>query len=105
MTFTGTLPALVTPFKNGEIDEPALRAIVERCIEGGVDGVVPCGTTGETPTLSEAEHARVVRIVIEQAKKRVPVVAGAGAFSTSHTIHLAQMCRELGADGDRKSVV
>lgn len=99
MTFVGTLPALVTPFAKGEIDEDALRAIVERCIEGGVDGLVPCGTTGETPTLSEAEHARVVRIVIEQTKKRVPVVAGAGAFSTAHTIHLAKMCRELGVDG------
>jgi 4-hydroxy-tetrahydrodipicolinate synthase len=99
MSFVGTLPALVTPFSNGEVDEDALRAIVERCIEGGVDGLVPCGTTGETPTLSEAEHARVVRIVVEQTNRRVPVVAGAGAFSTSHTIHLARMCRQLGVDG------
>lgn len=99
MSFFGTLPALVTPFRDGEVDENALRAIVERCIEGGVDGLVPCGTTGETPTLSEAEHARVVRIVIEQTKNRVPVVAGAGAFSTAHTIHLAEMCRGLGVDG------
>lgn len=99
MSFVGTFPALVTPFSNGEVDEDALRAIVERCIEGGVDGLVPCGTTGETPTLSEAEHARVVRIVVEQTNRRVPVVAGAGAFSTSHTIHLARMCRQLGVDG------
>lgn len=99
MTFTGTLPALVTPFKNDAIDEEALRAIVERCIEGGVDGLVPCGTTGESVTLSEEEHARVVRIVVEQAKKRVPVVAGAGTVSTRHTIHLAELCQKAGADG------
>jgi 4-hydroxy-tetrahydrodipicolinate synthase len=99
MSFVGTLPALVTPFKNGEIDEEALRAIVERCIEGGVDGLVPCGTTGESVTLSEQEHARVVRIVVEQASKRVPVVAGAGTVSTKHTIELAQHCKHAGADG------
>lgn len=99
MTFTGTLPALITPFRNGAIDEDALRALVERCIQGGVDGLVPCGTTGESVTLSEQEHARVVRITVEQAKGRVPVVAGAGTVSTSHTIHLAELCREAGADG------
>lgn len=99
MSFVGTLPALVTPFADGAIDEEALRALVDRCIEGGVDGLVPCGTTGETPTLSEEEHARVVRIVVEHTNKRVPVVAGAGAFSTQHTIHLAEMCRALGVDG------
>lgn len=99
MSFVGTLPALVTPFADGAVDEDALRALVDRCIEGGVDGLVPCGTTGETPTLTEEEHARVVRIVVEHTKKRVPVVAGAGAFSTQHTIHLAEMCRALGVDG------
>jgi len=99
MTFMGTMPALVTPFRGGEIDEDALRALVERCIEGGVDGLVPCGTTGESVTLSEAEHARVVNIVVEQARKRVPVVAGAGTVSTAHTIHLAELCKHAGADG------
>ena len=98
-TFTGTLPALVTPFRDGEVDEPALRALVERCIEGGVDGLVPCGTTGESVTLTEAEHAQVVRAVVSQARGRVPVVAGAGTVSTRHTIHLAEIAREAGADG------
>lgn len=99
MTFTGTLPALVTPFRDGAVDEDALRALVERCIEGGVDGLVPCGTTGESVTLSTAEHTRVVRIVVEQAKKRVPVVAGAGAVSTAHTIELAEIAKHAGAQG------
>jgi 4-hydroxy-tetrahydrodipicolinate synthase len=95
----GTYPALVTPFRNGEIDEPALRALVDRVIDGGVDGLVPCGTTGESVTLSDAEHARVIAIVVEQAKDRVPVVAGAGTVSTKHTIALAKQAREAGADG------
>lgn len=99
MTFTGTLPALVTPFRDGAVDEDALRALVERCIEGGVDGLVPCGTTGESVTLSTAEHTRVVRIVVEQAKKRVPVVAGAGTVSTAHTIELAEIAKHAGAEG------
>ena len=99
MTFTGTLPALVTPFRDGAVDEDALRALVERCIEGGVDGLVPCGTTGESVTLSTAEHTRVVRIVVEQANKRVPVVAGAGTVSTAHTIELAEIAKHAGAEG------
>lgn len=98
-TFVGTLPALITPFRDGEVDEKALRELVERCIAGGVDGLVPCGTTGESVTLTEEEHVRVVRVVIEQTKKRVPVVAGAGTVSTHHTIHLAEIARDLGADG------
>lgn len=99
MRFEGTLPALVTPFRDGAVDEKALRDLVERQIAGGVTGLVPCGTTGESVTLSEDEHAKVVRIVVEQAKKRVPVVAGAGTVSTAHTIHLAELCKEAGADG------
>lgn len=99
MTFTGTLPALVTPFRDGQVDEEALRALVERCIEGGVDGLVPCGTTGESVTLSVAEHTRVVRIVVEQARKRVPVVAGAGSVSTAHAIEFAEIAKHAGADG------
>jgi 4-hydroxy-tetrahydrodipicolinate synthase len=98
-TFAGTLPALVTPFRDGEVDEEALRTLVERCITGGVGGLIPCGTTGESVALSEAEHARVVRVVVEQARGRVPVIAGAGAASTQHTIHLAKISREAGADG------
>lgn len=98
-TFAGTLPALITPFRGGEVDTKALRELVDRCIEGGVDGLVPCGTTGESVTLSESEHALVVRTVVEQARKRVPVVAGAGTVSTAHTIHLAEIARDAGADG------
>ncbi len=98
-TFTGTLPALVTPFRDGALDEPALRALVERCIEGGVDGLVPCGTTGESVTLTGEEHARVVRIVVQETRGRVPVVAGTGTASTRHTIELSQHAREAGADG------
>lgn len=98
-TFVGTLPALITPFRDGKVDVPALRELVERCIAGGVDGLVPCGTTGESVTLSEAEHTLVVKTVVEQAKKRVPVVAGAGTVSTAHTIHLAEIAREARADG------
>lgn len=95
----GTLPALVTPFRDGRVDEDALRALIERAIEGGVDGLVPCGTTGESVTLSDAEHARVVAITVEQAKGRVPVIAGAGTVSTAHTIELAKGARAAGADG------
>ncbi len=95
----GTYPALVTPFVGGELDEEALRALVEHVIEGGVEGLMPCGTTGESVTLSEREHARVVSIVVEQARGRVPVLAGAGTASTRHTIELAQQAREAGADG------
>ncbi|MDQ3036599.1 MAG: 4-hydroxy-tetrahydrodipicolinate synthase [Myxococcota bacterium] len=98
-TFAGTLPALVTPFRDGKLDEKALRELVERCIAGGVDGLVPCGSTGESVTLDEAEHARVVRVVVEQARKRVPVIAGAGTASTRRSIELAHIARDAGADG------
>jgi 4-hydroxy-tetrahydrodipicolinate synthase len=101
----GTFPALVTPFRsNGAglepvLDEDALRALVDRVIEGGVEGVVPCGTTGESVTLTDDEHERVIRVVVEQAKGRVPVIAGAGTVSTAHTIHLAKNAKKAGADG------
>lgn len=98
-TFEGALTALVTPFRGGEIDEAALRSLVERQIDGGIDGLVPCGTTGESVTLSTEEHARVVRIVVETARGRVPVVAGAGSVSTAHTIALAEIARDAKADG------
>jgi 4-hydroxy-tetrahydrodipicolinate synthase len=99
LTLRGTYPALVTPFRDGAIDEEALRALVEHVIEGGVEGLVPCGTTGESVTLSDAEHRRVIAITVEQAKKRVPVIAGVGTVSTAHTIHLAGQARAAGADG------
>ncbi len=94
----GTLTALVTPFRDGAVDETALREIVEAQIAGKVNGLVPCGTTGESVNLSEAEYSRVVRITVEQAKGRVPVVAGAGSASTSHTIELAHAAKKAGAD-------
>ncbi|MBX3274045.1 MAG: 4-hydroxy-tetrahydrodipicolinate synthase [Sandaracinaceae bacterium] len=98
-TLEGVLPALVTPFREGALDEPALRALVERLIAGGVAGLVPCGTTGESVALSDAEHARVIAAVVAQARGRVPVIAGAGTASTAHSIHLARQAKEAGADG------
>jgi 4-hydroxy-tetrahydrodipicolinate synthase len=92
--------ALVTPFKQDQsIDEEALRRFVDFQIEGGIDFVVPCGTTGESPALSDEEHRRVVEIVIEQTRGRVPVIAGAGGNNTAHVIKLARECERLGADG------
>lgn len=99
MRISGTMPALITPFRNGAVDEEALRALVERVITGGCEGLVPCGTTGESVTLDEHEHERVVRIVVEEAKRRVPVYAGAGTVSTKHTVELAKLCKKAGADG------
>lgn len=95
----GAYTALVTPFRDGEVDEDALRALVERQIEGGIDGLVPCGTTGESVTLSLTETAQVVRAVVEQAKGRVPVFAGSGTNDTRKTIELAIQAKELGATG------
>jgi 4-hydroxy-tetrahydrodipicolinate synthase len=94
---SGTLTALITPFRNGAVDEDALRELVEGQIVGKVDGLVPCGTTGESVNLSEAESSRVVRVVVEQSKGRVPVIAGAGSASTSHTIELAHAAQKAGA--------
>ncbi len=97
--FAGALTALVTPFRDGEIDSKALRDLVEHQIQGGIDGLVPCGTTGESVNLNGSEYATVVRTVVEQARGRLPVVAGAGTASTSHTIELGQAAREAKADG------
>jgi 4-hydroxy-tetrahydrodipicolinate synthase len=99
MRVEGAYTALVTPFRNGEIDEAALRDLVERQIAAGIGGLVPCGTTGESVTLHEGEPERVVRIVVQQARGRVPVVAGAGSNATDKTITLARHAREAGADG------
>jgi len=98
-TFTGAFTALVTPFRDGAVDVEALRALVEAQIAGGIDGLIPCGTTGESVTLTATEHALVVRTVVAQAARRVPVVAGAGSVSTAHAIELAHASREAGADG------
>ena len=97
--FEGTWTALVTPFRDDSLDERALREAVDRQIDGGVTGLVPCGTTGESVALVDDEPARVIRIVVEQAKGRVPVVAGASTASTSKSIALAELAREQGADG------
>jgi len=97
--FSGAFTALITPFRNGAIDERALRGLVDFQIEQGIDGLVPCGTTGESVTLSPAEHDRVIEIVIEQAAGRVPVVAGTGSNDTRTTIERTRHARAAGASG------
>src|SRR5260370_6002761 len=98
--FTGCGTALVTPFRNDlSLDEETLRRLVQRQIEAGIDFLVPCGTTGESPTLTRAEHLRVVEITIEEAKGKVPVLAGAGGYNTQEVIALAGELQDLGADG------
>ncbi|MGA1998160.1 MAG: 4-hydroxy-tetrahydrodipicolinate synthase [Bryobacteraceae bacterium] len=98
--FTGCGTALITPFRRDfSLDEDALRRLVRRQIESGIDFLVPCGTTGESPTLSRAEHLRVVEITLEEANGKVPVLAGAGGYNTAEVIELAREVRQLGADG------
>ena len=97
--FHGALTAIITPFRDGAVDETALRELIEWQIQSGIDGLVPCGSTGESATLSHAEHERVIKITIEQARKRVPVVAGTGSNSTAEAIRLTASAREMGADG------
>lgn len=97
--FEGIHTALITPFRDGGVDEEALRALVERQIEAGIDGLVPCGSTGESATLSHDEHNRVVEIVVEAAAGRVPVIAGTGSNSTREAIALTQHAKDAGADG------
>lgn len=97
--FQGTMTALVTPLVDGVVDEEALRALVDRQIAGGVDVLVPCGTTGEGATLSADESVRVVRACVEQAKGRVPVVAGVGSNSTRVTVENTRRAKEAGAQG------
>ena len=96
--FKGVLPALVTPFRDGVVDEAAFVALVERQIAGGVHGLVPVGTTGETATLSHDEHRRVVELCIATAKGRVPIIAGAGSNSTAEAIELVRHAKTVGAD-------
>jgi 4-hydroxy-tetrahydrodipicolinate synthase len=91
--------AIVTPFKNGALDEKALGDLIEFHIKSGTDVIVPCGTTGESATLSHEEHHRVVELTVKTVNKRVPVVAGAGSNSTSETIDLANYAKKAGADG------
>jgi 4-hydroxy-tetrahydrodipicolinate synthase len=98
--FTGTGTALVTPFRtDGSLDEGTLRRLIQRQIDAGVDFLVPCGTTGESPTLTHEEHVRVVEIAVGLAKGKVPVLAGAGGYNTAEVIAMARELAELGADG------
>ena len=96
--FEGAIPALVTPFRDGAIDMDALRRLVETCIDGGVVGLVPCGSTGESATLTHAEHPEVVRAVVQMAKGRVPVIAGTGSNNTKEAIVLTRYAKRAGAD-------
>ncbi len=97
--FEGSFTALITPFKNGAVDADAFRSLVEWQIAEGTTGLVPCGTTGESPTLSHEEHMRVTEMCIAVAKGRVPVVAGAGSNSTAEAVALAKHAEKAGADG------
>jgi 4-hydroxy-tetrahydrodipicolinate synthase len=98
--FIGCGTAMVTPFRtDGSLDEAALRTLVRRQIEQGIDFLVPCGTTGESPTLTRDEHLRVVAITIEESAHKVPVLAGAGGNNTREVIETARACQKLGADG------
>jgi 4-hydroxy-tetrahydrodipicolinate synthase len=94
----GAFTAIVTPFKNGQLDEEAYRQLIEFQIAGGIHGLVPCGTTGESPTLSHAEHKRVVEICIDQVNKRVPVIAGSGSNNTAEAVELTLHAQQAGAD-------
>src|SRR5690606_31764458 len=98
-TFQGAMTALITPFTASGIDEEAFRALVEAQIEGGISGLVPAGTTGEAPTLDLEEHATVIRLTVEQAAGRVPVMAGIGSNDTRIAIHNAHRAVAAGAQG------
>src|SRR5262249_39438413 len=98
--FTGCGTALVTPFRADQsLDESAMRRLVQRQIDARINFLVPCGTTGESPTLAREEHLRIVEITIEEAKGNVPVLAGAGGYNTHEVIELAQTLERMGADG------
>lgn len=99
MQFQGAFTALVTPFRNGAVDEERYRAFIEWQIEQGINGLVPCGTTGESATLTHQEHKDVIRICVEQVKGRVPVLAGAGSNNTREAVELTRYAKQAGADG------
>lgn len=98
MTLQGAFVAIVTPFENGAIDEKSLRRHVDFMIDNGIDGLVPCGTTGESITLSDDEKVEVVRITKSQVRGRVSVIAGAGSNATAHAVHLSKLMKEVGID-------
>ncbi len=97
--FQGSITALITPFKNGKVDTKAFRKLVEWQIDQGTHGLVPCGTTGESPTLTHDEHREVVELCIEAASGRVPVIAGTGSNSTAEAVELTRHAKSAGADG------
>jgi 4-hydroxy-tetrahydrodipicolinate synthase len=99
MRFSGTYTALITPFREGAIDTHAFQSLIERQIAGGVDGIVPCGTTGESPTLDTTEHLEVVRLAVEFAAGRCEVIAGSGANATAEAIELTAAAEQLGVTG------
>ena len=96
--FKGCFTAIVTPFKKGEVDEEALRRLIQSQLEKGIDGIVPCGTTGESPTLSFEEHKRVIKITVEEVKGKVPVIAGTGSNNTKEAEELTRFAKEVKAD-------
>src|SRR5215217_7336595 len=96
--FAGTFTALVTPFRNDQLDEPAFRALVEAQVAGGVTGIVPVGTTGESPTLTHLEHLRVFELAVQTAQGRVKVMAGTGSNSTAEAIEYTREAERIGAD-------
>ena len=96
--FKGSITALVTPFRDGEVDEGAHRRTIEFQITNGTNGLVPCGTTGESPTLSHEEHIRVVELVVQFANGRVPVIAGTGSNSTDEAVELTRETQAVGAE-------
>ena len=99
LTWRGSMVALVTPFKDDRVDEPALKRLVEFHIAGGTSAVVPCGTTGESATLSHEEHERVVELVVQAARGHIPVIAGTGSNNTREAIRLTKHAKRVGADG------
>lgn len=99
MSFSGTHTALITPFRDGSVDVPAFQALIERQIAGGVDGIVPVGTTGESPTLDTDEHIEVIRLAVEFADGRCQVIAGTGANATAEAIELTEAAEKAGATG------
>lgn len=99
LEFRGSMVALVTPFRHGRVDEPALKRLVEFHVEAGTKAVVPCGTTGESATLSHEEHQRVIELVIQASRGRIPVIAGTGSNNTKEAIRLTAYAKQAGADG------
>lgn len=97
--FKGSIVAIVTPFKGDAVDEAKLKDLIEWQIKNGIHGIVPCGTTGESPTLSQAEHEQVIKFTIDTVAKRVPVIAGTGSNSTAEAVHMTKHAAKVGADG------